>query len=480
MIRAVTFFALVIGLLRASKEIPDLIKDLAKNAGGLLQGIELDPRKSYKKSKEALDKPVGALAGGLMGGISARNAIKKEGGSKLDRKLATLRGIQMGGKAGMQTGISKGMLTNAMSKANDIAINDKNERDKRMNQFRNGQLKTMVDELSQGRIKSFTSALKGGTLGLDDRYLYEAGEKYQENATGAKQFFSSAGDVTKNKVTPQVDHAMNSTMGITNSAGEQIKTFTDSNFGTFKGSVSEITKSLYQQAIGTKTVNSKGETEYSFGDKKYNNEFELRKAVTDAVNKNSENVLQTEFRGKMYEGTYSELEKQLNNEKDNFVRNAEINAFKKSLDIQGSEIIRSFADSASALDSHYFDSIGPGLQNEISSVSEKTLNEKCSADFKNMLKEANNGRAINISDSRSIMDLISSDKFIADYSGLDDARKDAINKDLAAYFHQITKAEEKVAKEIAKNKASANGAKVNRYTGVTENVLSSSKKNDKK
>ena len=108
MLKAVTYFALVIGLLRAGKEIPDMIKDLAKNASGLLSGIDLSPKKSFTKVKEAVDaekkaigtvtKPIGAVAGGFLGAKSAMNAVKNKGGGRLDSFLAGARGLQIGTK----------------------------------------------------------------------------------------------------------------------------------------------------------------------------------------------------------------------------------------------------------------------------------------------------------------------------------------------------------------------------------------------
>jgi hypothetical protein len=70
------------------------------------------------------------------------------------------------------------------------------------------------------------------------------------------------------------------------------------------------------------------------------------------------------------------------------------------------------------------------------------------------------------------MDIISNDKFMERYNEMTEDSRKAINNDIAEYFHTITKAEDKVSKEIAKTKSAANGAKINRATGVTENVLS--------
>lgn len=482
LLKVITFFALVIGLLRFGKELPDLIKDFAKNGSGLLSGIDLDPKNSFKKSREAVEwgrdtlgKPLGAAAGAVAGSISAKHAIADKGGKGVtgafNRSLAGLRGLQIGGQQGWQNGLKRGSITNAMVHANDRASHDLDERSKRFEQLRKGQIPAMLEEMSQDRIKNFKSAWGGDILGLEDSFLYKAGSAYQENATGAKSFFSSAGDGVKNKITPQVDHALSNVVAYTDENGFNVFQYQDASNKEFKyqgTTVDEVRKNAYEMAKNSGSA----ENGYTFNGNTFKGDNalkDLENSINQSITNDSlDKLVSTNFRGKMYSGTYSEVEKQLNKVKDQLVKEKEIETFSESLDADN---IRKFARSASALDAQYFDTIGERLQKHISDKSNECLSAR-SEEFKKMLLDANGGREVNYSNSRSVMDIISNDKFMERYNEMTEDSRKAINNDIAEYFHTITNAEDKVSKEIAKTKSAANGAKINRATGVTENVLS--------
>ena len=476
-LKAVTMVAMIIGLLRFGKELPEMIKDVAKNGPGLLSGIDLNPNNSFKKTKEGIEfgkdvigRPTGAIAGGLLGAWSARNSIGGKKASRFDRTLASLRGLQTGGKMGFQNGLRKGSMTAAMIRSNDIASNDLNERTKRVEAFKQGKFGVMIDELTQGRVNAFTSALKGNTIGLDSSFLYKAGQAYQENAAGVKKFYSKAGDGAKAKLNPQYEHAMNTAVIDENKFG-----YTD----TKDSSVCYIGTTLEEvrnDALSKSEIRDENNqiTGYKFNGKEYSTYDEINAAINSSITAESmKNIVRTEFRGQLYENTYDGLQNQLFDVKSELIKQAEVKEFKGSLDIDN---IKKIADSASVTDAHYYDSIGPELQKKISDKSSKAFEQVLSDEFKQMLIDANGGKTIDPSDARSVMSVIKGDKFINKYSSLDGDALDKIKGDLAYYLHEVNEGEAKVGNEIDKKKSGANGARINEATGLIENSLTGKRK----
>ncbi len=447
MLKAVTFFALIIGLLRASKEIPDLISDLAKNASGLLSGIELRPTKSFGKVKEAIDyqkgnlikasKPFGAVAGAALGAKSAVNRVKSKDGKWYDKGLAALRGIQVGGKQGFTNGLQKGSLTNAMSMSNALAENDLQERKKRGEEFKKlgKDIREMrsqgkdpihavtsafwqsdfLNNVTQSRIGQFQAVYGGSTVGLDTSILYDAGNAYKNASAGIIQSFDKAG-----------------------------------------------TKAKADTAVWDRTAKSKIEQKNGQYTTQWSNQTitgATKKDVLDEINR---------------------LSKQ-------YIKDAEVDALEKQYKTVGAQGIQDNANSIRNLNSQYFDSLGayPGLQKTILDASKKI---GTSADFKeanDLLTKLNNGKAIDYvsQDANSvakISKLLSDDKFVKEFNSLNAGQQEIINKQLATYFHDVSKAQDDVSTAISNIKGGLAGTEVNYFTNRSINNLASKPSSDKK
>lgn len=431
--QAIAFLVLIVGLLRFGQELPKLITDFMKNSPGFLSGIDLNPVNSMKKSKAALDKPVGFVAGGAMGAISARNAVKAKGGNKLDRFLATARGLQTGAKTGAATGINKGMITNSMMRSNAIAVNDMSERNTRMEQLRDKDYYGFFNGLSQGRLGQFESYLKGRAIGVEDSILQNAGLAFQSSSNGIIQTFKSAGA----KATERAD---------------------DFRVEAEKGA-HEI---LDQNGNGTGMYTAK------FGNK-------------DLVAHSRE-----------------ELQKQINSEYTEYIRQAQINKLSSSLALSGYEGIADMANSERDLYSEYYDSLKayPKLQESLKKAASKWTTELQYDEngevvidaatgeaahkyqiLEDMLKTANGGVAVDYSNTELVSKLIGSDGFRVQFETLSDDDSKLVVDGVSTMYRDVAKADESIATEISNIKGRAVGTQKDL---VNRDVNNLAKKPDKK
>ena len=472
-LRTLAFVFMVVGLLRFGQELPKMIADVAKNSAGLLSGIELNPKSSITKSKEALTnagKPIGAVAGGAMGMLSARNAVKKAGGNRIDRSLAMLRGIQTGAKTGMSQGLSRGMLTNSMKQSNDIAKNDMREREDRWTALKSGNFKTVLDGLTQNRYGDFKSAFHGGTQGLQDRIFYQAGEAYQTTANGKGKYYSAAHDAADKKYQTVQDAMKSFTASLYNCVDENNNVISTGN--TLEQVQTDVLESVKKTAVS----DGKGGYKYSFNGKTYTDEDKLKEAINTSINA----VGSATFRGKTYTGkTMAELEKTFKAERASLVRADEIDGFSEALDMNGIDAIQGIATSDLNVNNQFYDSIGKTLQDKLAKdASSKITDENGNIlnvykDFDTLLKSVNGNKTVNYGDVRNVMREISSDQFAENYERLSEEQRKNVNKGIAAYYRDLAEAEKTVSKNVEKYKGGEAGAEINRFTGRSENVLSS-------
>ena len=457
MLKCVVFFALIIGLLRASKEIPDLLKDLAKNAGGLLQGIELNPTKSFGKVKEAIDyqkgnaikasKPFGAIAGAALGARSAVNRVNndaknngKEKAAWYDKGLAALRGVQVGGKQGFEKGLQKGSLTNAMSMSNAIAANDYQERISRGEEFNqlkedfkekrsqgNGRIRSLtsavwesdfLNNITQSRVGTFNSVLSGSTIGLDTSILYDAGTAYKNTSNGIIQSFDKAG-----------------------------------------------TKAKADTAVWDRNAKA-GIKETSEGSGVYTTTW-----AGNEITRNSREELLTE----------------INKRSKQYIKDAEIDALEKHFKTLGAQGIKDDASSLRKVNSQYFDSLGsyPGLKDTILDASKKLGKDAAFKEANDFLTSLNGGKAIDYDSIDSnhvaqISKLLSDDSFVTSFKSLDSDTQNKVRRQLSTYIHDVSKAQDDVSTAISNIKGGLAGTEVNYFTNRSINNLGSKPSGDKK
>ncbi|MCR5483104.1 MAG: hypothetical protein K6E99_01670 [Bacilli bacterium] len=455
MLKAVTFFALVIGLLRASKEIPELFMDLVKNGGGLLSGIDLNPTKSFGKVKEAIDyqkgnaikasKPFGAIAGAALGAKSAVNKVKTNEEAKwYDKGLAALRGVQVGGKQGFANGLQRGSMTNAMKQSNDAAGKDLQERLSRKKELGqivediktnrengNGLIRSItsgvwesdfLNNLSQSRLGDFKGAYNGRTNGLETSFLYQAGKDYQTTSNGIIQAFDKAGKNAKADTAIWDRNAKASAKQDTN------KRWT----GTWAG------EELYDHldANGNKIG------------------FDSRQKLYDAIK----------------------------NKSSKYVRDAEVAALDKHFSTLGARGIQDDANSLRNVNSHYLDSLGayPGLKAKIEKASKDIGNSTDFAEANDFLKSLNDGKDVKYDNITQVMKLMSDDKFVNKFNSLNANQQEKINKQISTYIHDVTKAQDDVSTAISNIKGGLAGTEVSFFTNRSTNNLGSKPGSDKK
>ena len=418
------------------KEIPDMLKDLAKNAGGLLSGIDLNPTRSFTKVKDAVDaekkaigtvtKPIGAVAGGLLGAKSAMNAVKNKGGGRLDSFLAGARGLQIGTKTGFEKGLGKGSLTQAMRQSNERAINDKMTRDTRANEWREDK-RAFFNNLTEGRLGEFTSAMQGSLVGVEDSILYAAGTSYQTTSNGILQRSDSASKAAKADVA----------VWDRNAAASLKEVFDDHN-NLIGYSASWKGRDISQE-IGIDHVTNRAEAERKL-------EEHVKKISKDYVNK------------------------------------AEINAIAKSFETTGVEDIMNIANSNRNLNAQYADTIRsyPQLEETIKSASKTAFESREFTEVRDLLKDLNNGVDPASDDYNKILELMGDRKFGDVYNAKlatlseDDQKK--LRLGVAKYVHSLSKAEKTVGESISNIKGGLEGTKVSYFANRSVNNLGSGPK----
>ena len=437
MLKAVTYFALVIGLLRAGKEIPDMIKDLAKNASGLLSGIDLSPKKSFTKVKEAVDaekkaigtvtKPIGAVAGGFLGAKSAMNAVKNKGGGRLDSFLAGARGLQIGTKTGFEKGLGKGSLTQAMRKSNERAIDDKMVRDTRAKEWKEDK-RAFFNNLTEGRLGEFTSAMQGSLVGVEDSVLYAAGTSYQTTSNGILQRSDSASKAAKADVAVW-----------DRNAAASLKEQYDDNGNLIGYTASWKGKDIAKDIGIDNNPISREEAERRL-------EEHVKKLSKDYVNK------------------------------------AEINAIAKSFETTGVEDIMNIANSNRNLNAQYADTIRsyPQLEETIKSASKSAFESKEFSEVRDLLKDLNNGIDPASDDYNKILELMGDRKFANAYNeklaSLNEEDQKKLRTGVAKYVHSLSKAEKTVGESISNIKGGLEGTKVSYFANRSVNNLGSGPK----
>jgi hypothetical protein len=166
MLKAVTFFALVVGLLRAAKDIPELFMDLIKNGGGLLSGININPLDSYKKSSKPIGAMAGAAAGLTAGAFNGAKGVKGKGLKATGKRIlqgasGAVRGTIAGGRAGYNNGFGRGALTKTAGEASAAVRNQFAKRDAIYSAIKDGDRKELFNIITGDRFSHFKSAITG-------------------------------------------------------------------------------------------------------------------------------------------------------------------------------------------------------------------------------------------------------------------------------------------------------------------------------
>ncbi len=429
-LKAVTMVAMIIGLLRFGKELPEMIKDVAKNGPGLLSGIDLNPNNSFKKTKEGIQfgkdlvgKPLGAAAGAMLGARSARKTVGGRNANFFNRQLAALRGIQTGGKIGYQNGLKKGTLTNAMVQSNAIAQNDLQERKDRVKGFRKipGDYSTFrsrgdnrikaawktvyegefLNNMTQGRMGKFISASRGSTIGAESQIIYAAGQAYQKAANGILDYFA----------------------GATKDAKADIQNWNRASESTIK----------------------------------YNEDTHQWEGKWNGI--------------EVFGQHESEIRKQIKSLGDEYLKRKEVETFDGKLELLGTKGMQNIADSLLSVNSQYFDSLGayPGLQQKIQKASLEGAKDANFTAANSFLESLNGGKTIDYEEVDDVMKLLNSQEFedrLATQSNADDIRKG-----VATYYRSVVKAMDGVQGGIQNVKGGLEGTEVSYNFNTSVNNL---------
>lgn len=418
--QCIAFLMLIIGLLRFGQELPKLVSDFMKNSSGIFAGIDLNPINSMKKSKAAIDatgKPIGAVAGGAAGMISARNAVAAKGGGTLDKFLAGARGLQTGAKSGYASGMTKGAINNSMKSANTIAINDMGERHKRAEDWKKDK-GAFLDGITQGRLGDFQSLITGQTNGTEDSLLFQAANRFQTTSNGIIQTFDKAGAAAK---ADAVVRQRNAT--------DKIVQNEDGTWSTKFGHT-EL------KANSEKELNGMIKAAY---------DNEIRNAEIGKLNKEIQ-VLGTDGITKMAASTRK--------------------LYSQDFDALGKDL------------QNYLKSEAENSKYEVNANGERVVKDSFK-ELEKLLVKANNDKPIDFSNAEEISRIIETKDFQNRYNDIADKNlKDQINDGISTYYRDVARAGESVAQHVSNEKGFSSGTEINRYTGRSVNNLGS--KPDKK
>ena len=358
LLKAVVIAFLVIGLLRFAKELPDMIKDIAKNGGGLLKDLDINPKNSFKKAKEGIDnatKPIGAAAGAIAGGAAAlksshaRNPKEGTGLGNVLRGMkgtaAFAKGFSTGGKEGWKNGLKKGSMTNAVNRANIESGRGELQRDAIFSAVKGvtkpGGVQNLAGILTNGRFGEFKNAWKNNLL---DDQLLQAGTIYRDMANGGKQFFKGADS--------QIDTVKESTKK--SLEGIKSRTLTDEQVTARKQAYDDAIAKLRSGDPKTRSINVDG-VEYAA-----NTQEELIKKLQKEQGLVSNSEYTTEYRGKtVRKYDYGQIETEVKNMERQAIREKQIEETAKVIADEGYGNVQLYAAKSQELDMRNKDILNP-------------------------------------------------------------------------------------------------------------------------
>ena len=360
LLKAIVIIFLVIGLLRFAKELPDMIKDIAKSGSGLLKDIDINPKNSFKNAKAGIDnaaKPIGAAAGALMGGLGAlkssraRNPKQGTGFGNVIRGLkgsaAFAKGFSTGGKEGWKNGLHKGSLTNAVNRANVVSGRRELQRDAIMSGIKGigkpGGVQNLAGILTNGRFGEFKNAWKNNLL---DDQLLQAGTIYRDMSNGGKQFFKGADS--------QVDTIKENTK----------KSLKDIKYRTYPEEIER--KRRLDVAINslTKRMNDGDRSQTSFGVNGKTYEAETTEELIQKLKNERDSIVEsdyfTTYHGKEVTGAdYNQLEKTIKKMEKQDIREKQIEETSKVIAEEGYKNVQLYAAKSQELDMRNKDILNP-------------------------------------------------------------------------------------------------------------------------
>lgn len=507
MLKAVTFFALVVGLLRAAKDIPELFMDLIKNGGGLLSGININPLESYKKSSKPIGAMAGAAAGLTAGAFNGAKGVKGKGLKATGKRIlqgasGAVRGTIAGGRAGYNNGFGRGALTKTAGEASAAVRNQFAKRDAIYSAIKDGDRKELFNIITGDRFSHFKSAITGDME--HNKEYFDAAAQFDSVAKSGKLIYSKGMDAFKNALNDEAQYAIDNRK----ETGTGYLTFGDQ---TYKGTIGEIVSNLKKnvedemndvtnKVIGAATVNADGTRSFTYNGKTYTsksgsdadiaavkNEIsnDVKKHldynkkiqnIDDAAAKDFKKIFTTDFGDRTFTGTYSEIKEQIGKEKKAMITAKEkSNASTTVASINGDEIVTQFAQQARDVYS--------GRAKVLSDDQRRAMNTS----IRESLADADVlKRTLGISDAStenvlSVMDKLQSTSFKNNRDSLSEADRKAFNDQLGSLLHAATDSYNKVAESSNILKSVSEGAKTSRF-GTTDYALntSSSSKSDKK
>lgn len=362
LLKAVVIAFLVIGLLRFAKELPDMVKDIAKSGGGFLKDIDINPKNSFKNAKAGIDnaaKPIGAAAGAIAGGLGAlksshaRNPKQGTGFGNVLRGLkgsaAFAKGFTTGGKEGWKNGLNKGSLTNAVNRANVESGRRELQRDAIMSGIKGigkpGGVQNLAGILTNGRFGEFKNAWKNNLL---DDQLLQAGTIYRDMSNGGKQFFKGA------------DSQIETVKKSTETALEEIKT------NTLTQAQVAARKAAYQQQIDDLKANKlrgdESTTSLTIDGIKYkaDNQDALIKKLEKERDLVTDKEYYTEYRGEVVKKlNYNQVESEVKNMERAAIRDKQIEETAKVIGEEGYGNVQLYAAKSQELDMRNKDILNP-------------------------------------------------------------------------------------------------------------------------
>jgi len=362
LLKAIVIAFLVIGLLRFAKELPDIVKDLAKNGGGLLKDLDINPMNSFKKAKAGIDnaaKPIGAAAGAIAGGAAAlksshaRNPKQGTGFGNVIRGMkgtaAFAKGFATGGKEGWKNGLNKGSMTNAVNRANVESGRKELQRDAIMSGIKGiakpGGIQNLAGILTNGRFGEFKNAWKNNLL---DDQLLQAGTIYRDMSNGGKQFFKGA------------DTQVETVKKSTEKALEDIKTRNLSEAQVtarrqaYDDTITDLTEKLRRGDSSTKSVTIDG-MEY-----KAKTQEELIQKLAKEKALVSDKEYFTEYRGQVVRKLdYGQVESEVKNMERQAIRDKQIEETAKVIGEEGYGNVQLYAAKSQELDMRNKDILNP-------------------------------------------------------------------------------------------------------------------------
>lgn len=508
MLRCVTYFVLIIGLLRAGKEIPDLIKDLAKNAGGLLNGISLNPIDSYKKSS----KPVGLLGGAALGAVagarsSFKNSDKGTRGKIHDGLSGFTRGLIHGGQAGYKYGFGRGAMTNALNESQAKVSTGISKRDAFNDRLSHGDYKGAMQFLTNGRVSKFTSAFNGDKVANNE--YFSGALEFQKVMNAGKGLYSAGMDDFKHNLDTEISNSLQDSVsgsGVVfdgkfydgTDIADISSRITESVNNSYLKTRNDVLNSAVRDSNGIETITYNG-VQYTAASSSAADTNALHDRIDNLIKSDMNyddtmnrvrNLSNTdivnghyEFAGKSYSGDYQTVKDEMIADKKAMVKQKEIDNMRASFGgVNGMEMLKQYALQSKDVYNQWGDTLSQEQREKISSDLSKSLNEGVkNTNFKNLLNLDSSA----FGDFNAVMNRLSSADFKEQYNDFvrtaSAEDKKALDKVIASTMHQVTKNQEEVYLNSKKLKELSDGVTTNRYTGQVENSISpGASKSDKK